>query len=59
MSSKEKLSSIIFDNMVLDVNLQNNKKKDVVDGFVDGFQQSRPFIADRAMGFMVRGIYRK
>ncbi|CAG9829804.1 unnamed protein product [Diabrotica balteata] len=61
MSVKEKYCSILFDEISIDPGLQYNKKEGAIYGFEDygDYEYNRPIIADKALVFMARGIFKK
>lgn len=58
MNEMEKACILMFDEMALKPHFDYNKKKDKIIGFVNNGFRMKSQIADHALVFMIRGIYR-
>ena len=56
MTNADKLSVLSWDEVSLKPNLDYDKSRDIIDGFVDMNGERRPEFATHALTFMVRGI---
>lgn len=60
LTDKEKFVNLLFDEVSLQAGLTYDRRRDTIDSFVDyGEADRRPRLADHAMVFMIRGIYKK
>ncbi|CAK1597997.1 unnamed protein product [Parnassius mnemosyne] len=58
MKDDSKLCVLLFDEIALSPHFDYSKRKDRISGFVDNGKKNLPIIADHALVFMIRGIYK-